>query len=1042
MDDASTSLESPGLGELLASLGSTLKTQIVNDMTAWEDRRRSEALAAVPGRGRKSGHNKRSRHHTHSDTHSLDTLPDPPETVLLGLRQIRSKLFESSEAVGAVSTWAIGILTLSVSLADMKEEFRLSDLLELPATKEVFGVLETAAESEFVHGGGEASETALIDRVLAATNDSRAVGWILGQYGAAHSDTFPRCLQIYAVAKMAQSSGLEATGLAQAVADFNSAHPRLAAKALDGILGLYYDAVSEMGDSADGVAAGNWRRFILFYVLQASRNSRGLRVLAESTVGGTGWLAGAVRFEMRTGFSLFHVCSEESKRVLRPLATAIEVLFVDSMAGRPKKPSDQSLDVERVISAFSLISAIVWNDDSAGTGDIAMADDTELVSFVGACHACLLRLIGREQELIVLNQMPRTVKNMLQPIPNGLHEAMLKGARVYNNGPNSMPTIGEGEFREVIKKLFGMLAEIVSKIRGKATAAASELYEMACDTVPMLVEILVARMVDAPDLVKRLIRHLVEDWPLRNGAGVVEMGSVRALYRALLAVSEANRGLLLSQLRGVFESALVRRRSPLLIARLEQIVDLLGAAVGHQLMLAKSPALVGCLLGLREVIGDLCGVLVVSWPRLWACCFGPQGAGDVSRLCVSLVRTMVNCLALPGTVPMRTIDCLNLAEHAVKELVRTQNSITDLEHSDGCLLELASALLALICALTKQPGVSHMAMERLLRVILLPSASTQGQSKSEVVAQLDAVFEISDGECSDNSSCVTAKRRLWSSGDSAVGLEQLLEGSVMPPYGDRKGMVDGHEMLAKAEHFLWQNSVRPMPKYPRSGMHRHDRTQDAWALVRSSTKAMADRGRPLLVFGLLSLAHSAPSGVAALCALLEEYYIDCLPSMPPHLLDERLAGGVRLQLRAVEMELVQDIRENPDLELVLLEVLRSGSPEAAKRLVSALVVALVVLWNGALGEPTTRRGRDLAFTTRLVAHVIEAYGERTSPKLCDLFSVVGGADLARLLHQYVWRWVIHRMPSAEDESQLLLRHILRRYVVKAAPLFKHLVTSN
>ncbi|KAJ2023733.1 hypothetical protein GGI06_001295 [Coemansia sp. S85] len=1032
MDDA-TSLESLGLAELLASLGSTLKTQIVNDMTAWEDRRRSEALAAAPSRGRKSGHGKRSRHHTHS----FDLLPDPPETVLLGLRHIRSKLFESSDAVGAVSTWAIGILTLSVSLADMKEEFRLGDLLELPATKEVFGMLEMAVESEFVHGNGGTSETALIDRVLAATNDSRAVGWILSQYGAAHSETFPQCLQMYAVTKMAQPSGLEATGLAQALADLNSAHPRLAAKAFDGILGLYRDTVSGMGDSMDGLAADDWRRFILFYVLQASRNSRGVRVLAESSVGSSGWLADAVRFEMRTGFSQFYVCSEESKSVLRPLASAIEVLFVDSMAGRPKKPSDPPLDIERVIGAFSLIAAVARNTE-ADSGDIVMADDDELVSFIGACHACLVRLISREQELIVLNQMPRTVKNMLQPIPNGLHEATLKGARVYNNGPNNIPAIGEGEFREVSKGLFGVLAEISGGIRGQPTAAVSELYEMACDTAPMLVEILVARMVDSPDLVKRLVRSLVEDWPLRSGSGAVEMDSVKALYRALLAVSEANRALLLPRLCEVFDGALVWRRSPLLVAQLEQMVDLLDAAVAHQLMLAKSPALVGGLFGLREVIGDLCGVLVVSWPRLWTRCFGPQGTGDVSRLHVALVRTMVNCLALPGIGSMRTIDCLSLAEHAVKELVRTQNSIADSGPGDECLLELAGALLALVCVLAKQPGVCHVAMEKLLRVILLP-VSSQGRGKGETAEQLDAMFEISDDEHSDSSTRATAKRRPWSSGDSAVSLELLLEGSVIPPYGDRKGGAGGREMLAKAEHFLWQNSVRPMPKYPRSGMHRHDRTHDAWALVRTSTKASG--GRPLLVFGLLSLAHAAPSGVATLCELLEEYYVDCLPSMPPHLLDERLAGP-HLQLRAVEMELVQDIRENPDLELVLLEVLRCGSPEAAKRLVSALVVALVVLWNGALGEPTTRRERDLAFTTRLVAHVIEAYGERVSPRLCDLFSLVGGADLARLLHQYVWRWIIHRMPSAEDESQQLLRHILRRYVVKAAPLFKHLVTSN
>ncbi|KAJ2364196.1 hypothetical protein H4S02_010942, partial [Coemansia sp. RSA 2611] len=520
-----------------------------------------------------------------------------------------------------------------------------------------------------------------------------------------------------------------------------------------------------MGDSMDGLAADDWRRFILFYVLQASRNSRGVRVLAESSVGSSGWLADAVRFEMRTGFSQFYVCSEESKSVLRPLASAIEVLFVDSMAGRPKKPSDPPLDIERVIGAFSLIAAVARNTE-ADSGDIVMADDDGLVSFIGACHACLVRLISHEQELIVLNQMPRTVKNMLQPIPNGLHEATLKGARVYNNGPNNIPAIGEGEFREVSKGLFGVLAEISGGIRGQPTAAVSELYEMACDTAPMLVEILVARMVDSPDLVKRLVRSLVEDWPLRSGSGAVEMDSVKALYRALLAVSEANRALLLPRLCEVFDGALVWRRSPLLVAQLEQMVDLLDAAVAHQLMLAKSPALVGGLFGLREVIGDLCGILVVSWPRLWTRCFGPQGTGDVSRL------------------------------HVALELVRTQNSIADSGPGDECLLELAGALLALVCVLAKQPGVCHVAMEKLLRVILLP-ASSQRRGKGEAAEQLDAMFEISDDEHSDSSSRATAKRRPWSSGDSAVSLEQLLEGSVIPPYGDRKGGAGGREMLAK-----------------------------------------------------------------------------------------------------------------------------------------------------------------------------------------------------------------------------------------------------
>ncbi|KAJ2242456.1 hypothetical protein GGI13_006954, partial [Coemansia sp. RSA 455] len=150
MDNASAPLESLGLSEQLESLGSALKTHIISDMNAWENRRRSEALAVSGGgRGRKSAHNKRARLHGPSDSFS-ESLPDPPESTLLGIRRIRRMLYDSSEAVGAVSIWAIGILALSVSLADMKDEFRLGDLMELPATKEAFQLLEMAVESEFV----------------------------------------------------------------------------------------------------------------------------------------------------------------------------------------------------------------------------------------------------------------------------------------------------------------------------------------------------------------------------------------------------------------------------------------------------------------------------------------------------------------------------------------------------------------------------------------------------------------------------------------------------------------------------------------------------------------------------------------------------------------------------------------------------------------------------------------------------------------------------------------------------------------------------
>ncbi|KAJ2582967.1 hypothetical protein GGH95_001247, partial [Coemansia sp. RSA 1836] len=604
MDAATGQLTLESLGEQLEALGSALRTHIISDINAWEDRQLAEAQAGG-NRGQKRGQTKRSR--------IQQPLPDPPPTTIFGLRRVQGLIYSTPEATGAVSIWVIGILALFVSLADMKGDFRLSDLLGLPATKAAFEMLEFAVESEFVRMSVEAAETALIDRVLATTKDSRAVGWILSQYGVVHGDTFPKCLQMYAIARMSQpmaATGLEAAGLAQSVADLSSAQPESTKKALDAILALYRDTVAlatSSMDKAQDIPADDSRRFILFYVLQASRHSRGPLVLLDESQASGGWLADAIRFEMRTGFSQFHVCAEDSTMVLRPLAAAIEALYVDTMAGRPKKPSDQPLDFGRVLSAFSFICAVVRGSSSAGRkepvapesgDDVEMTDgakDDELTLFVASCHACLTRLIAREQELVVLNQMPRTVKNMPQPIPNGLHEAVQKGGRTYNNGPISLPTVGRAEAEDVYSGLFDAMVT-----SGGRRGSANRLFEMACDTAPMLIEILVSRMADVPDLVKRLVQRVVEFWPLHNGEGVVEKHSVRALYRALLAISEANRGLLLRQILDVVESALARHHlSPSL---LEQLVDLLATATGHYHSLAKSPMLVASLLGVSEVI--------------------------------------------------------------------------------------------------------------------------------------------------------------------------------------------------------------------------------------------------------------------------------------------------------------------------------------------------------------------------------------------------------------------------------------------------------
>ncbi|KAJ2896422.1 hypothetical protein IWW38_002024, partial [Coemansia aciculifera] len=816
--DAANGQES--LSEKLEKLGSALRTNIISDINAWEGRQLADSHAVAGSRSQKRAQNKRAR--------TQHPMPDVPPTTLQGLRQIQLMLHHhTSNTTGTVSIWAIGILALFVSLADMKDDFRLSDLQGLPATVAAFRMLELAVEAEFAHVGVEAAETALIDRVLATTKDSRAVGWILSQYGGMYGDTFPKCLQMYAIARMAKPVAEAATGLTQAVADLSSAQPESAKEALDSILALYRDTVSTLlrgdVDKLSEIPTDDMRRFILFYVLQASRNSRGLLVLLDDDSTGS-WLADVIRFEMRTGFSQFRVCSEESTTELRPLASAIETLYVDTMAGRPKKPSDQALDFDRVLSAFAFISAVVCGASSSlavaheegldvtesgtgGEGDVEMADGTkedELTRFVALCNACLVRLIAHEQELVILNQMPRTVKNMLQPIPNGLHEAAQKGGRTYNNGPIVMPAVSRAESEDVCSGLFDAMTAAAAI--GGQSGSANRLFEMACDTAPLLIEILVSRMADMPDLVKRLVRRLVVSWPLHNGEGAVEMRSVRALYRSLLAVGEANRGLLLHQIIEVFEFELARHnQSP---SKLEQMVGLLATATHHHHALAESSTQNAWLLGVREVVGDLRSALVICWPQLWKRCFSGDGNdGAIRLLQVALAKTMVL------VVPVRTIDCLTLAGHIVRELVRTQADISGLElaqQTDGgrLLLELANALLVLLSAVATHPGVGRVAMEKLLRVILLPEQAILQPGTNHVnMEQLDAVFEVGgDGGGNDKGGSQRKGQK------PVLGLEQLLDGSVLPHAGSqKKSVVEQEILLAKAENMLWQNAVRPMP---------------------------------------------------------------------------------------------------------------------------------------------------------------------------------------------------------------------------------------
>ncbi|KAJ2480427.1 hypothetical protein EV174_003731 [Coemansia sp. RSA 2320] len=1063
------------LSGLLDSLGSALKSHIMSDLNAWEDRRRSEAQTS---RGKKSAH-KRPR---------LQPMPELSPHTLADMRRMRHALYgcqtDQRDTVGAVAAWAIGVLALSVSLADMKGNFNLNDLLSLPSTKAAFHLLLLAIETSFTYQPVEDAEAAFIDRVLATTNDPRAVGWILSQYGCVHSMTFPRCLQIYAIARLAkpQAAGLEASGLAQAVSDLNSAHPENATRVLDGILSIYCSTVAEVeGNPAmlSDIPIDDSRRYILFYLLQAASRQSKSGPLLLSTGEHQRWLASAIKFEMRLGFSQFHHLSgDDSVVALHPLADAVDVLYVDMLAGRPKKPSDQPLDIDRALDAFALIGAVVRGHRSDLAGDVDM-DDSDLVSFVDLCHSCLVRLLSREQTIIVLTHMPRTVKNMPQPIPNGLQEAVQKGGRSYNNGPIALPPVEQAELDALSRKLLDVMASAAdlaspiaedSQDQSKAASpAADRLYEMVCDTAPMLIEVLVSRMADTPDAAKVLVRRLVDTWSISRSNEPADSRSVRARYRALLAISESSRGSLHRQLLDVFESSLTAHPSNISLRKLRQMVELLStAAIHHHCLYSnQAVALPDALVGVREVVGDLCSVLDVCWRKLWIHSFGSarDRAGDLARtdasqrhLQVTLVKAIcTRLLPTMGTASsLRSIDCLVLVEHAARELVQTQRDIiaanqADSEHErpSDYLLELARALLALITTLANNnSGVGRVAMEKLLRLMLLPASSSSTTNTDE--SQLNAVFEISDDDERDR--CISKEAKFGDQahcGDSAVGLDELLEGAELPRAGSRA--MRGEVSLAKAEHFIWQNAVRPMPRYPRSGMRDYDRTKDARAFVRATSNKPIiaeascglDLARPLLAFGLLSLAHVTPVGIPTLCELLEEYYVDCLPSMPPALLDERLNSGARLQLRAIEMEFLQDTKETPDLELLVLELIRIPSgANAAKRMVSALLASLVVLWNGALGQPTSKRASDLAFTTRFVAHVLEAYGgDERSRQVCRLFPLISGGDLARLLHQYVWRWIVYRMPGAQDESHKLLLHIMRRYVVVAAPLFKHFVVD-
>ncbi|KAJ2610199.1 hypothetical protein EV177_004086, partial [Coemansia sp. RSA 1804] len=1197
------------LTERLESLGSALKSQIMSDLSAWEERRRSEAQAAR----NKKFTNKRAR---------PQPLPDLPHALLVGLRDVRCILYTTSDdsadgtdafKLKQVTCWCIGVLAVFVSVADMKGNCKLCDLIGLSGAKAVFQLLVAAVEIGFSTVGVDAAELAFVARVVDTTKDPRAVSWILNQYGVSHRSSFLRCLHLYLISKTPRSaampaaagSGSEAAGLSQAINELAAAFPTENARALGGVLEMYKQVALGHTDDLDSVDEDDFRRFVLFYLLQSplmvqqtsipglsstlasvsstsspaaavaaaasaatipspsspsatshrqknqpllfsmlfatASEDMAMRQESTSTIGDCSWLADAIIFEMRSNFSRFLVSTDETP-LLKPLSQAIGVLFGDT--GKAKKVSDQQLDINKVLDVLSLVNLVVRSsyssknnnvsvldaetrakEDNNDDGDVEMADSDSnngsdyCLQLVNSCRHTLVQLIAREQELVVLNQLPKTVKNMPQPILNGLQEAMQKGGRVYNNGPINFATAGFNEADLTCKRFFVLLADIMTTAKEiehrdnsenakESCRSAYALYKLICETAPMLVEVLVSR-VDAPAVLKSLVRCLIEGWPIRfgNRAGP-DQASIYALYRSLLAISEGNRGLLHRHVLQVLNYDLVKNRRHLSMAQVQHTVDLLASAVVYERTVTErraDPLQTDPQLpwtgSVFEVVSDLTNVLLVSWRLMWNYCFGAPQDETIDTLepiaLWTLRRDLVCALSSLVTLPraLRFIDRLVLMEHALRELVKIQGALcrvvaTDTGDyggvwSDGqkevadveaVAVILARELIVLVLHLAKCSGIGRAAMGRLLQVVLLPDTSRY-PDKDDV---LNTVFVTEHDDGVPTTLLHTqGEQESARKGGIKNELAVLLRGQVLSATqktSDGLGKPDdgSNQLRNFAERLVWQNAVRPLPKYPRSGMHSHDRAGDAWTFARrqkgehndttaagrtttprdkpqpsgnsnvpsSSASANDVDGAdtdglllvgskwkvnarwPLMALAILSLARqpnlqsSSFSRMAVLGQLLEEYYVDSLPSMPPSLLDERLSSG-RLQLHPLEIELLHDVRHNKDLEFILTEMLQDKNPQqcgdsgavAAKRLVSALLVALIVLWNGALGEPTIKRQRDLEFTTHIVAHIVEAYhfdiddmaSQRKARSILYVFPLISGGDLARLLHVFVWR---------------------------------------
>ncbi|KAJ2857764.1 hypothetical protein J3B02_000764 [Coemansia erecta] len=1123
------------LAEQLEALGSALKSQIMTDLNSWEERKRTEQQQQQQqhgGRNKKYAH-KRAR---------PQPLPEIAHDILVDIRKVRHLLYtRGAEVMQEISSWAIGVLSVFVSVADMKGNCKLADLISLPGTKAAFQLLLLAVESDFPRIGIEGAEMRLIHTVVSTTKDPRAVGWVLNQYGSFHRASFAKCLHLYCISQIPRISTANHTGsgnvaaaaeapvLTQAISDLSSMFADENAQALIDVLDMYRQVVSTYKTDprpVNDITRDDPRRFVLSYLIQLPLG-RKLLLLdgSEDSVNApaakdtnSGWLADAIKFEMQMEFSSFLVPSEDSAESLQPLKRSIEVLFNDT--AKIKKISDQSLDIQRSLGVFFLANSVVRGSNSLSKAKedeeeekavaVDFDEDVEMQSisagtmddqdwcrmFIDGCRDTLQRLVSREQELVILSQLPKMVKNMPQPIPNGLQETVQRGGRIYNNGSIAMPTVNQGDGELMCKTLFRLIASAgeaaqADDDKDAADVPASRLFRVICEMAPLLVEILAMR-IDSPAMVKLLFRELLEGWPIRIGSGyntAIDESSVCALYRTLASVGEVvHAGAISRQLQQICEALVNDTGDKRLAAvRLQHLVGLMAMAVGHHQMARKSMELMQSLSCVRDIVDGLCETLRVVWRPLWKQVFATRiDVDDGWAMQLMLVDALKSDIYLSKpVVPM--CDRLAMAESALRELTIIQNVLLSADniaeraghYEDGyidSLLLLARELVALVLALAKTPGIEQTVIERLVRVLLLPESATTDP------AELELLFSVGKDEgsvsalyasCLDNQSQPAesgsgAGARIGTGAGAGIGnrsatdgqaeLSMLLEGKLVSAFSNgssgRNGIrkIDDSERLAHmTEQMLWQNAVRPLPKYPRSGMHRHSRADDAWTFARTksskpnvqtvSAKSSASSRRkrlrrPLLVYALLAVARQTASSMSVLGTILEEYYAESLPSLPPAMLDQRLGYG-RQQMRSAEMELMQDMRKNPDLEHIVFQMMQSpNGRESSKRLVSALLAALIVLWSGALSEASRKRPDDLEFTVRLVDGVVAMAEDAGMDALSSVFPLVGGSDVARLLHVCVWRRIVHCMPGAEDESRRLLGHVLRRHLVDCAPLFK------